>query len=258
VLRAVRSPETLFGLAILAAAVGGALILWVFGNEPYLVELGSGFGASLLAFVVALSWERRREQRELEREIEREQRELEREIEREEERAKEEIRRRLIQISNELKGNERAIEALLEELAKPGSGAGSPFVPVPQLLLDGAWKANAPSLGLILEHFLADDLRIIYGELDELRLRVRYRARAQSHEFDSEIEELAARVKDKLLGTAAARGLIERVEEASRSPSLDYFTPYLRRDLVVTGAARFREAVAKARARARAERAGES
>ena len=251
-LRAVRNPETWFGLAILAAAAGGALIVWIFGNEPYFVELASGFGASLLAFVLALSWERRREQREVASEIERE-----------EERAKEEIRRRLIQISNELKGNQRALEALLEELAKPGSGTGSPFVPVPQLLVDGAWTANAPSLGPILEPFLADDLRILYGELDELRFRVRYRARAKAHELDDEIEELAARVKAKLLGTAEppARGLIERVEEASRSPSLDYFTPYLRRDLVVTGAAQFREAVRKAKersAKARAGRTGES
>lgn len=245
-----RRPEaSLLGVAVLVAAVGGALIVLVFGNEPYLIELAAGFGASLLAFAVALAWEHRREQRELERELARHEHAIAAEVAAAQKKAKEEIARRLEAVHDELEVNERGLAALLEQFSQLRSGGA--FVPVLPLLLDGAWKANAPGLGRILEPFLHSALVIFYGELEELRFRVRYRAEAKTEQLNQSIDELARSLARKLEMDGERRGLLKWVYDEKLSPSLDRYSPALLEDLDVSDVIRTREALMRAIAKRR-------
>jgi len=245
-------PKVSFALAISAAVLGGTLIVVVFGDEDYLIQLVAGFGASLLAFVSALSWERHREQRQLERDLARHEQAVAERIAEAEKKARDEIARRLEPVHDELGANERGLTELREQFSQLGSGGA--FVPLLPLLLDGAWRANAPGLGPILEPFLHSDLMSFYGELEELRFRVRYRADAKTEELNESIEEIAGRLLYKLQSDGKKRGLLRWVYDEKLSPTLDRFSVALQEDLDVSEAIRFREMMAGLIAKRREER----
>lgn len=56
-------PLILFGAAVLLCLVGSIILIETFGWEGLGVEFLAGLGGSLIAFVVALTWDRDREHR---------------------------------------------------------------------------------------------------------------------------------------------------------------------------------------------------
>jgi hypothetical protein len=100
-------------LAMILAAgfvclAGAAFVVWDYGGQGFFVELTAGFAAALVAFVLALEWEREREQRRLERTA------------KELASAREtEARRRFETVRRELLANLESLEFLKTEFAKP-------------------------------------------------------------------------------------------------------------------------------------------
>ena len=204
-------PRTCFLLSIAAAAVAGAVIVVIFGEENFLVELAAGFGAALLAFSAALAWERDRELRELEaKEAARHQHQLEETVQHEDEMMKE-IKRLLPAISTELEKNAQSLEYMEAELARLESGPSGSFVHPLPLLFDGVWIANAPRLFQLLDYpGLIGGLGNLYGTIEEIRFRVRSRTQLQTYELDAGIEELLHDATDML---EKLRPIVETVAE---------------------------------------------
>jgi hypothetical protein len=141
-----RTWRRIFAVALVVGVISSAVIVRVYGRESLFPALVGNFVASLLAFTVALAWERDRERRQLEQSAA--------EIE---DRRATEIKRRLAPVRSELEENAEQIASLA------GLDQGAFRVVHPQLL-EGAWTANAPQLfELVADYDLTSDLATTYG-----------------------------------------------------------------------------------------------
>jgi hypothetical protein len=188
-------------VAAVVATAGAVVVIVVYGAGSLIPGLVGGFVASLLAFVLALSFERDQELRRLKRGAE----------EQQDERTTE-VRRRLESIRAELEKN---AESLRDLKIDPKSIEVPEFVFVNPQLFWGAWTANAPRLSeLLADYELVADLATTYDRLEELRWRLRYRTESRSKELDKTtaplVDELRKEVDD----------LIERVRREVGKPNV--------------------------------------
>ena len=173
----------------MAALIGAAVVIASYGLDHFLPGLVVDFGASLAAFLLALTWERDQELQRLERgtaEVEA--------------RNETEVRRRLTSVHAELEVNQESLSELQVDLEpKPDRT----FTYLHPELIEGAWTANAPQLSeLMADHELVGDLAIAYGRLEELRWRLRFRSELGTLELDAMtaplVDELRVEVEDLL------------------------------------------------------------
>lgn len=124
------------------------------------------------------------------------------------ERHETEARRRFASIRAELEKNKTSIIEVCAGLE------GRAVIPQ---LLTGSWRANAPSLGLIIADYdLIADLATFYGRIDELqwRLRTRLESEAVRPLLDDMTAPLASELKDEVAG------LLRRVDAQVQAPSV--------------------------------------
>jgi hypothetical protein len=148
--------------------VAVVVILVQKGGGSFFPGLIACFIATLFAFVLALWWERKREQRQLTRDTT----ELER-------RHVTEVRRRFAPVRAELEKNSDSLSFLIDAYRNVSHGRRETLdskLLHPQLL-EGAWIANAPRLSeLVADYDLIGDLATTYGRIEELRRRLRNRS----------------------------------------------------------------------------------
>lgn len=134
-------------VALLASLVFGAVVVAEYGGESFFPGLVAGFAGSLVAFMLALRWEREREVRGTERDA----KDLE-------QRRATEVRRRFEPVAAELEKNAESLEFLkgVFQAATDGTAeaAGLFTIANPQLL-EGAWNANAPRLSELVARLRA-------------------------------------------------------------------------------------------------------
>jgi hypothetical protein len=171
-------------LALLGAcvfAIGGST--WAareYGGDAFWPGLVGNFVASLLAFILALWWERTREQAQL--------RHGANDLQ---EQRRTEVRRRLEPVRAELDRNRNSLEQLVQTYTGEPQ-TGSIWVLHP-LLLDTAWAANAARLTeLVADYQLTSDLSTAYGRIEELRWRLRQRTATISVMAGSEVARITA------------------------------------------------------------------
>jgi phage host-nuclease inhibitor protein Gam len=188
-----------------------------YGGESFFPGLAAGFIGTLVAFLLALTWDREREHRRLEREAA----DLKA-------RRETELKRRLEPIRIELRKNESSLERLAdafvstrERVTVDPASVSTPasletdFRPVNPELLEGAWTANAARLSELTANYqLIADLGTTYGRIEELRWRLRYRTEHQS----SSLDQMTAPLVDELRREIA--GLQERLVEELQQPNV--------------------------------------
>jgi len=178
------SDQLLFG-AVVAALIGAAVVIANYGLDHFLPGLVVDFGASLAAFLLALTWERDQELQRLESgatEVEA--------------RNETEVRRRLTSLRAELEVNRDSLTELHLDLEPK---AGRAFTFLHPELLEGAWTANAPQLSeLMADHELVGDLAITYGRIEELRWRLRFRSELQTMDLDPMTASLVDELRDEV------------------------------------------------------------
>jgi hypothetical protein len=166
----------LLSLAVIGV-IASAFVVWGYGCASFWPGLIAGFLGTLFAFLLALAWDREQARQRLERETT----ELET-------RRVTEARRRFAVVQAELRKNEKSLEALDGAFQrKPGSAEEFRyrFAPVNPQLLEGAWTASAPRLSeLVADYELIADLATVYGRIEELRWRLRFRTEHTSALLD--------------------------------------------------------------------------
>jgi hypothetical protein len=173
----------------------------------------AGFLGTLVASVLALTWERERGRSELERNAH----DLH-------ERRKTEARRRLEPVRAELEKNAQSLRLIVEAFeskehrealaASVVAEDSVRFLINPQLL-EGAWAASASRLSeLIADYRLIANLATTYGRIEELRWRVRYRTEHERTILDSPIRQLAVELRDEV------EKLLERVRQQINEPDV--------------------------------------
>jgi hypothetical protein len=203
-------PVMLHGWRLLAAAA--ALVVFVavsaavaasYGGDSFWPALVTEFGATLLAVLLALEIESRREVRALERAVD------------ETLKARStEARKRLDAVRMELAKNQTSIGEVADGLLPSAAGGKTWMILHPQLL-DGAWSASSERLGdLLTDYELVADLSIFYGRVEELRWRLRYRTQARTAEIDGMTFTLANEMRTEV------QGLLERLSAEVTDPSV--------------------------------------
>jgi hypothetical protein len=206
------STKTLVALLGIGLIVGVVVIVRGYGGETFWPGLVAGFLGTLLAFLLALGWERERSRAELAREAsdayERRQTELE---------------RRLEPVRAELKKNAQSLEILTEVFErKDRTSAFSLSVGAPDdrarvlanpQLLEGAWSASASHLAeLTGDYELIAGLATFYGRVEELRWRIRLRTEQRSTDLDEAIHALVIELREEV------DDLLERVGQEISHP----------------------------------------
>jgi hypothetical protein len=199
----VRYVSSLWYLAAAAVTclVGAGLAIGFYGGASVVPGFFAGFGASLLAFVLALSWERDREHVRAKRDA----------ANLESHRVTE-ARRRLETIKRELETNADSLEFLERSLPSP---PGTFNMLHPQLL-DGAWTASAARVTeLIADYDLTGGLAYTYGRIEELRWRLRYRS---EHGAPAQLERMTASLV--MERRTEVRDLLSRVTQQIENPDV--------------------------------------
>jgi hypothetical protein len=197
-------------LAALAATFLAALAVasyWIidrYGELAYVPGFVSGLAATVIAFVLALEFEARRENRALVL------------AEEETNRARvTEARKRLLALRTELEKNQTSIGQIVTGLRSQAEMGGGIWRILHPQLLDGAWAASGGRLGdLLADYELVSDVSIFYGRLEELRWRLRYRTQARIDDLDRMTLGLASEMKDDVVG------LLKRISEEERQPGV--------------------------------------
>jgi hypothetical protein len=189
-------------LVLVAAGIAASVIVVRhYGGGNFWPGLVTGFIGTLVAFVLALTWEREQERRQVAK--------GEADLK---ERRTTEVRRRLATVRAELEKNAESLEQLEVD---PDSIEVSGFVYLHHQLLDGGWTANAPRLSeLLADYELVADLAAFYGRIEELRWRLRYRSELVSKALD----KMTAPLVDELRAEVA--GLLEGVARQIEQPSV--------------------------------------
>jgi hypothetical protein len=201
------------GLAVVGIAAS-ALVLAYYGGGSFWPGLVTGFLGTLVAFVLALAWERERDRRRLVQEAD----ELQ-------ERRATEVRRRLEPVRAELQRNAESLDVIEPSLTGSSPESGVPlsvsepasfdFSFVNPQLLEGAWTASAPRLSeLVADYKLIADLATAYGRIEELRWRLRYRTEHRSTWLDTMTVDLVDELRPEI------SDLIERVAAEIKQPTV--------------------------------------
>jgi hypothetical protein len=189
-------------VALIVGLGAVALVLQRYGGASFFPGLIASFIATLFAFVLALWWERRREQHALIRDTE----ELDR-------RQKTEVRRRFAPVRLELEKNADSL-ALLTGKLDPDRMQTTFAILHPQLL-EGACVANAPRLSqLVADYDLIGDLAMTYGRIEELRWRLRYRSELHTNAIDGITVPLVEELREEVAG------LLQRVGAQIDAPDV--------------------------------------
>lgn len=189
----------------LSASVYGASLTW-----PALV---TSFSSTLLAFIVALAWDRRQravaDRKEAVMEAQREAVELRVASDR----RQLEARRRFAALELEL----ARVEASLRRTADEGHKFKYFFPDLPS----GSWAASSSHLGMIVANYtLMADLSTFYGQVEELRWRLRFKASndVEANEVSPLVSALA---REMLRDVSHLRDAVARqVEEPEVEPVL--------------------------------------
>jgi hypothetical protein len=204
--------------------IAAGFVLTGYGGDSFWPGLVAGFLGTLVAFMLALMWERERERDQRRREDEQKREELEREAEQLDKRRITEARRRLEPVRTELEKNAESLRIIDEAYAGKGrreeiaasavSEDSGRFLVNPQLL-GGAWVASAPRLTELIDDYeLIADLGTAYGRIEELRWRIRSRIEHKNTNLDSAIKALAGGLRDEV------DGLLNRVEAQIEGPTV--------------------------------------
>lgn len=195
---------TLVVAFVLALVVAAILVLRCYGGDSFWPELVAGFAATVLAVVLALEFESRRDADALNR--------LSQDTA---ETRKAEARKRLGAVRREMEANQTSIGEVADGLAKSSVSGGTTWPILHPQLLDGAWSASGERLGdLLADYELVSDLSIFYGRVEELRWRLRYRTQARTADLDGMTFALA----DEMRGEV--KGLLERVSAEEPTPQV--------------------------------------
>lgn len=194
---------------ILAVGVGVSLFTvasaWVvdrYGGASYWPSLIAQFAATLLAVVLALEFEARRERRAL----------LRGELELNDIRSTE-ARKRLLSLATELEKNDVSIKEIIRALQDPLPAPTFKLIH-PQLLA-GTWAASGERLGdLLSEYELVARVSTFYGRLEELRWRIRHRTEARDEVLNSMTLALAKEMQQEVTT------LIRDVRAQEQNPSV--------------------------------------
>ncbi len=185
-----------FTVAAAVAAIAGMIFVPLkWGNESLWPGLVGNFVASLIAFALALAWDRRQRASADEATRQREAEEAQRLLKDEQDRRETEVRRRLLVLRPQLKQLEQSVESVLEK-----SSIARYFLPD---LPTGAWEANAEPLSrLLADHQLVADLSTFHDRVRDLQWRLRFKAEeqrvTQAQMFETMIEALAQEIKSDL------------------------------------------------------------
>jgi hypothetical protein len=196
--------------ALVAAVLAPFIALHYYSGPLVWPGLVGNFTASLIAFLVALAWDRREKQRErVDEEAMFAQRAQEAEDEEVRDR-REEAQRRFRVILKELRVNAKSFE--------DASGSLSGRIVIPQLL-DGSWIASGAALSAIASDYeLVAALSTFYGRVRELQWRLRKRLEIASpggqQFFDAMTEPLIVELKEEVAE------LIPRVEAQVDDPQV--------------------------------------
>lgn len=148
---------------VLSARSYGAVVTWP--------AMATSFSATCLAFLVALAWDRRQRNVADQKEIAAEAKREEGERSGEQDRRVLEAKRRFAAIALEL----ARIEASLRRTSAEQQRFKYFFPDLPT----GSWNASSGRLGLIVANYsLIADLSTFYGQVEELRWRLRFKAYA--------------------------------------------------------------------------------
>lgn len=200
-LRSTRPSSKFLLAAVLIGVVAAIAVLAVYGGGSFWPGLVGGFGASLGAFLLALSWERDREREQLERTTRLFN-----------ERRRTELQRRLSTVRAELEINRQSLDGLEID---PKSNEVPEFEYLHPQLLGGAWTANAPQLSELVEDYdLIADLARAYGRIEELRWRLRYRTEHTTKVLDPITAPLVVELREEVAG------LLERVDTQIEEPTV--------------------------------------
>lgn len=216
-------------LFALAFVVGAGFVIGAYGGPVFWPVLIGGFGASLGAFVLALSWDHEKERRERAAAEQGRKDDWERERQYVQEQLVTEARRRLEPIREELRRDAESLRALKE--------AFDMQAPLPDLilspeLLDFAWAANGPRLSQILADVdLVSKLATTYGRMEELRWRLRQRTSYMG--FNPSMAHAIAMMTEPLVVELATEvdDLRTRVDQQAEKPDVQEL------GVLVTGAA---------------------
>jgi len=163
-----------FGLLLAAVAVSVVVPFVtsaVWSKADTWTSLASGFSATMIAFLIALAWDRRQRANLERQENEAERRREEMARAREQERRETEAKRRFSAIALELERLQASLERTVEEQARYRY-----FFPD---LPSGSWLAGSGPLGVIISNYgLMADLSTFYGHVAELQWRLRFKAQA--------------------------------------------------------------------------------
>lgn len=184
-------------VAALAAVVGIAVTWWIYGGGSLWPGLVGNFVASLAAFLLALSWDRRSRHEDEMKAVAQEAERIEKALDDERERRAAEVRRRLSAMRLEMNQLKESVESTL---ARPvGTLYFLPDLPT------GAWDAAAESLGrLIADYKLVADLSTFYDRVRDLRWRLRsmteaaHVSRIKARTFEPMVNAIAREVADDL------------------------------------------------------------
>jgi hypothetical protein len=217
-------PLALLAIATLAAIVLPPLLWLAYAGDLIWPGLAANFTATLLAFHVALAWDRREKQRE------RLDEERDREVtvraaeESENERRKTEARRRFRAIYHELEKNRESIDLVRERLAPDPDNPSRFHILLPQLLR-GSWNASSGALALIIaDNDLMASLSTFYGRVEELQWRLRYRLETGRYVGSSlagvapAIDEMTRPLANEL--AIEVGDLLERVGRQVKEPTI--------------------------------------
>jgi hypothetical protein len=201
-----RWPFGLLVLVVVISVVTPFVTSAVWSPAETWTGLATGFSATMLAFLIALAWDRRQrayaEIQEREAELRRE--EAVRALE--QERRETEAKRRFAAIALELERLHASLERTVRE-----QGRYRYFFPD---LPSGSWLAGSGPLGMIISDYgLMADLSTFYGHVAELQWRLRFKAQAGVDEgaVSPIIDALATEMlRDAAVLLAQVRRQVER------------------------------------------------
>lgn len=164
-----RWPLGLLFLVVVVSIVTPVLTAAFYSGAETWPQMATGFSATVLAFLIALAWDRRQRTLLELRENEAERRREEAGRLAEHERRETEAQRRFSAIALELERIQSSLQRTVDE-----QQAYKYFFPD---LPSGSWAAGSGPLGVIISNYgLMADLSTFYGHVSELQWRLRFKA----------------------------------------------------------------------------------
>jgi hypothetical protein len=201
-----QSTTTLYAfVAVLCLLLGVGFVIRHYGGASIWPGLVATLVGTLVAFVLALAWDRKRDRRQNVQTI----------TDLNQQRTTE-ARRRFAVVHAELKHDASSLDELVNAYSSRPPGDFVFLLPR-RPLLDGAWAANASRLSeLVAEYDLISELANIYGRIEDLRWRLRFRS--ENPPMTQLVDTITVPLVSELQNEVA--GLIDRVGEQVASPNV--------------------------------------